>query len=81
MRGVFSAHVPTGKPHLMLVDYNPEDPVLFTSQRDRLDPAFARMRDSGAILTGVISAMYELLGDATHPAFRECLKLAKSIHV
>jgi nicotinamidase-related amidase len=49
--------------------------------RDQIEPAFCRMRDAGAILTGVISAMYELLGDATHPAFRECLKLAKSVHV
>ncbi len=24
MHGVFSAHIPTGKPHLMLVEYNPD---------------------------------------------------------
>jgi hypothetical protein len=24
MHGVFSAHIPAGKPHLMLVEYNPD---------------------------------------------------------
>ena len=28
--GVFSAHIPAGKPHLMLVDYNPD----WTSSRN-----------------------------------------------
>lgn len=49
------------------------------SQRDQIEPALARMQRAGAIPTGVMSAMYELLVDANHPAFRDCLELAKRI--
>jgi len=31
------------------------------------------------VCTDAISAMYELMGDARHPAFRQCLELAKAI--
>ena len=48
-------------------------------QREQIDPALDRMRQAGAVLTGVIGAMYELLGDARHPSFRNCLRLAKAI--
>ena len=51
------------------------------SQRDQIVPAFERMQAAGAVLTGVMSSMYELLGDARHPAFKACLNLAKSIAV
>ncbi len=49
------------------------------SQPDQIDPALDRMKRSGAIVTGVLSAMYELLADARHPQFQSCLKLAKSL--
>lgn len=48
-------------------------------QRDQVPHALARMSRSGAIITGVLSAMYELLADANHPSFRRCLELAKQI--
>lgn len=49
------------------------------SQADQVAPALARMRQAGAIETGVISAMYELMGDSTHASFRRCLELAKAV--
>jgi nicotinamidase-related amidase len=49
------------------------------SQREQIGPAYRRMERAGAIVTGVMSAMYELLGDATHPGFRGCLELAKAV--
>jgi nicotinamidase-related amidase len=49
------------------------------AQRDQIAPAFERMVSAGATMTGVMSAMYELLGDAGHPAFRTCLALAKAV--
>jgi nicotinamidase-related amidase len=49
------------------------------SQRDQIQPALARMGAAGAVMTGVLSAMYELLGDCANENFRACLELAKSI--
>jgi len=49
------------------------------SQGDQIAPALDRMLRAGAVITGVMSAMYELLGDASHPAFRTCLDLAKAL--
>jgi hypothetical protein len=37
------------------------------------------MEHANAIATGTLSAMYELLQDATHPKFKACLDLAKRI--
>jgi nicotinamidase-related amidase len=53
--------------------------AISAAQRDQIAPALDRMRSSGAIITGVISAMYELMRDAAHPSFRTCLDLAKSV--
>ncbi|MHC5024010.1 MAG: isochorismatase family protein [Planctomycetota bacterium] len=53
--------------------------AIAADQRDQLGPALDRMQSAGAVLTGVISAMYELMGDARHPAFRSCLELAKAV--
>lgn len=53
--------------------------AISSSQRDQIAPALGRMQQAGAILTGVMSAMYELMGDAAHPAFRGCLELAKAV--
>lgn len=53
--------------------------AISASQRDQIGPAMDRMRRAGAVQTGVMSAMYELLGDSTHHAFPQCLDLAKAI--
>jgi hypothetical protein len=37
------------------------------------------MEHANAMATGTLSAMYELLQDATHPNFKACLELAKRI--
>lgn len=49
------------------------------SQPAQIAPSLDRMTRAGAVVTGVMSAMYELLADSTHPAFRQCLELAKSV--
>ena len=49
------------------------------SQHDQVIPALRRMKRAGALLTGVMSAMYELLGDSNHPAFKPCLDLIKGL--
>ncbi|HMN95689.1 MAG TPA: isochorismatase family protein [Phycisphaerales bacterium] len=53
--------------------------AISAAQRDQIAPALDRMRAAGAIPSGVLSAMYELMGDATHPAFKNCLELAKAL--
>ncbi len=53
--------------------------AISASQADKIGPAVKRMEKSGGIVTGVLSAMYELMGESTHPAFKSCLELAKSL--
>lgn len=53
--------------------------AISAGQRDQIAPAFERMRSAGAIPSGVLSAMYELMADASHPSFRTCLELAKQL--
>lgn len=53
--------------------------AISASQPDQIEPAFSRMDRAGAVRTGVMSAMYELLGDSSHPAFRACLEFVKAI--
>lgn len=48
-------------------------------QHDQIGHAFRRMERAGAVTTGVLSAMYELLGDAKHASFGACLELAKAV--
>ncbi len=48
-------------------------------QADQIAPAMRRMEAAGAVTTGVMSALYEFLGDAGHPARRTCVELAKRI--
>lgn len=55
--------------------------AISSAQRDQIEPAMHRMRQSGAIITGVISSMYEMMGSATHPAFRSCLDIAKMVEM
>ncbi len=53
--------------------------AISAGQRDQIAPALDRIRTAGGVVTGVLSAMYELMADSTHPAFRQCLELAKSV--
>ena len=53
--------------------------AISNGEPDQIAPAFERMKQAGAILTGAVSAAYELMADAKHPAFRKCLNLVKSI--
>lgn len=53
--------------------------AISSGQADQVDPAFRRMERAGALPTGTLGAMYELLGDAAHPQFREILALAKQV--
>ncbi len=50
-----------------------------SSQMDQWEPALDRMTAAGAVRTGVIGAMYELMGSADHPSFKTCLGLAKRV--
>jgi nicotinamidase-related amidase len=49
------------------------------SHPDQIAPAYRRMEAAGAFTTGVMSAMYELLGDAAHPSRAALVDLAKGI--
>ncbi|MCZ6835199.1 MAG: isochorismatase family protein [Planctomycetota bacterium] len=53
--------------------------AISASQHGQIAPALRRMERAGAIPTGVLSVMYELLKDAKHPSFRPLLELAKQI--
>jgi len=53
--------------------------AISAGQRDQIAPALRRMEAAGAVPTGVVSAMYELMHDARHPAFRGCLNVAKAV--
>jgi nicotinamidase-related amidase len=49
------------------------------SQPGQVSHALRRMETAGAIITGVMSSLYELLGDARHPSLRACIELAKQV--
>lgn len=49
------------------------------SDRRQMDVAIGRMRGAGAICTGAMAAIYELIGDADHPQFKASLELAKRL--
>jgi nicotinamidase-related amidase len=53
--------------------------AISAGQPDQVAPAFRRMERAGSLPTGTLGAMYELMGDAGHPAFREILTLAKLV--
>ncbi len=53
--------------------------AISASQPDQIAHALKRMQKSGSIVTGVLSAMYELMEESTHEAFKSCLELAKSL--
>jgi nicotinamidase-related amidase len=53
--------------------------AIASSQPEQLNHAVRRMEAAGAVTTGVMGAMYELMGDATHPSRRLFVELAKRI--
>ncbi len=53
--------------------------AISAGQVDQVAPAFRRMERAGALPTGTLGAMYELMGDAAHPAFKDVLALAKQV--
>lgn len=53
--------------------------AISSGQRDQIPHAFARMQAAGAVRTGTLGATYELLGDASDPAFRPCLAVVKEV--
>jgi nicotinamidase-related amidase len=48
-------------------------------QPSQIPHAFRRMEAAGAVPTGILSALYELMADKQHPAFARCLELAKAV--
>lgn len=53
--------------------------AISANQQGQIAPAIRRMERAGAVSTGVLSVMYELMGDAAHPSFRSLLELAKEV--
>ncbi|MFM1935716.1 MAG: hypothetical protein RI990_675 [Planctomycetota bacterium] len=53
--------------------------AISSGQRDQVEPAFRRIEAAGAVPTGTLGAMYELVRDASHPTFRHLLALAKLV--
>jgi membrane protein DedA with SNARE-associated domain len=53
--------------------------AISAGQADQVAPALRRMERAGSLPTGTLGALYELMGDAAHPAFREVLALAKMV--
>jgi nicotinamidase-related amidase len=49
------------------------------SQPLQIPVALSRMQTAGAVPTGTLSAIYELLGDSQHPKFKACLELVKGL--
>jgi nicotinamidase-related amidase len=49
------------------------------AQRDQVPWALRRMERSGAVITGVLSAVYEMLVDSDHSSFKACLELMKDL--
>jgi nicotinamidase-related amidase len=50
-----------------------------SSQPEQFEHACRRWEAAGAVTTGVMSATYELLGDAKHSSRRACVDLARRI--
>jgi len=53
--------------------------AISAGQTDQIEPAFARMRAAGAVPTGVLGALYELVRDAADPRFKSLLPLVKRV--
>ena len=48
-------------------------------QREQVPWALRRMERAGAVICGVMSAIYELVDDSNHPAFKACLEVVKDL--
>lgn len=46
---------------------------------EQIGPALSRLAAAGASITGCVSATYEMIRDASDPAFRGCLPLVKGL--
>lgn len=53
--------------------------AISAGQASQIPHAFRRMEAAGAVPTGILSALYELMADKRHPAFKRCLELAKAV--
>jgi len=53
--------------------------AISAGQPSQIPHAFRRMEAAGAVPTGILSALYELMADKQHPAFARCLGLAKAV--
>lgn len=53
--------------------------AISSGARDQIAPGYRRMFAAGALPTGVLGATYELLGDSSDPAFKDCLGLVKTM--
>ena len=53
--------------------------AISAGQPDQVAPAFRRMERAGALPSGTLGAMYELVADAADPRFRDILALAKQV--
>lgn len=53
--------------------------AISAGQPDQVAPAFRRMERAGALPSGTLAAMYELVADAADPRFRDILALAKQV--
>jgi len=53
--------------------------AISSGEPDQIEPAFRRMERGGATPTGAVSAAYELMADAKHPAFKRCLEEVKAV--
>ncbi len=55
--------------------------AISAGEADQIAPAIRRLERAGAVVTGCVSATYELLRDAADPRFRQCLSLVKEIRM
>lgn len=53
--------------------------AISAGQPSQIPHAFRRMEAAGAIPTGILSALYELMADKQHPAFKRCLEYVKAV--
>ena len=53
--------------------------AISSGQHDQVHPAFERMQQAGAVLSGTLGATYELVGDAADPSFKACLGIVKGV--
>jgi len=53
--------------------------AISAGQSSQIPHAFRRMEAAGAVPTGILSALYELMADKQHEAFKRCLDLAKAV--